>query len=207
MGKAAMCIQMLQILNSGRVYKCSELANLLETNPRNVIEYKKELEEAGYYIISIPGKYGGYQLDKSNIIPSLRLTNEEKKILQVGADYLTARGNVLDSKLFQSAVSKVFSSIEKLPTTQQTFIIPGVTLAMPMEEINKRYQILEDCINSKTKATIAFLSIDNVVRERVIHPYKLFIHNNSWFVLAYCERAQTGLYFKLTRMEKCDKLN
>ena len=65
MGKSAMCIQMLQILNSGRVYKASELADLLETNPRNIIEYKKELEEAGYYIISIPGKFGGYQLDKT----------------------------------------------------------------------------------------------------------------------------------------------
>lgn len=53
MGKAAMCIKMLQMLNSGRIYKVSELADLLETNPRNVIEYKKELEEAGYYIITL----------------------------------------------------------------------------------------------------------------------------------------------------------
>ena len=41
MGKAAMCIKMLQILNTGRVYRISELAELFETNPRNVIEYKK----------------------------------------------------------------------------------------------------------------------------------------------------------------------
>ena len=43
MGKAAMCIQMLQILNTGRVYKISELAEMLETNPRNVVEYKKRI--------------------------------------------------------------------------------------------------------------------------------------------------------------------
>ncbi len=79
MGKASMCIQMLQILRSGRVYKCTELAELLETNPRNVIEYKKELEEAGYYIVSIPGKYGGYKLEQGSLIPSLNLSNEEKK--------------------------------------------------------------------------------------------------------------------------------
>ena len=42
MGKAASCIRMLQILNTGRIYKVSELAELLETNPRNIIEYKKE---------------------------------------------------------------------------------------------------------------------------------------------------------------------
>ena len=38
--KTTLCIRMLQILNSGRIYKVSELANLLETNPRNIIEYK-----------------------------------------------------------------------------------------------------------------------------------------------------------------------
>ena len=41
MGKAAMCIKMLEILNTGRVYKLSELADFLETNPRNIVEYKK----------------------------------------------------------------------------------------------------------------------------------------------------------------------
>ena len=32
MGKASMCIQMLELLNTGRVYKKSELAELLNTN-------------------------------------------------------------------------------------------------------------------------------------------------------------------------------
>lgn len=36
---------MLQILNSGKIYKVSELADLLETNPRNILEHKKELDE------------------------------------------------------------------------------------------------------------------------------------------------------------------
>lgn len=41
MGKSALCIRMLQILNSGKIYKVSELADLLETNPRNILENKK----------------------------------------------------------------------------------------------------------------------------------------------------------------------
>ena len=69
MGKAGMCIAMLQILNTGKVYKVSELAELLETNPRNIIEYKKELEEFGYYIENIPGRYGGYRLENTVFSP------------------------------------------------------------------------------------------------------------------------------------------
>ena len=83
MGKSSMCLQMLQLLNTGRVYKCSELAEILETNSRNIIEYKKELEEAGYYITSIPGKYGGYKLEKTCLIPSLRLLGNEEKAIKM----------------------------------------------------------------------------------------------------------------------------
>lgn len=67
MSKTNKCIQMLQLLNTGCVYKISELADRLETNPRNILEYKKELEDSGYNIVSIPGRYGGYRLDNVGI--------------------------------------------------------------------------------------------------------------------------------------------
>lgn len=199
--KTTLCIEMLQILNSGRVYKVSELAEILETNPRNIIEYKKELGDAGYCIINIPGKYGGYKLDKTYLIPSLKFTEDEKRILQVGTDYITAGGDFLDVKLYQKAISKVFSSIASLPKTEETVIIPGVTLTMSSEEVNKRYNILQECIEKKQKISIDYLSADNEVRTRVIHPYKLFIFHNVWFVIGYCELCQDFRYFKLTRIE------
>ena len=43
MEKTAKCIKMLRILNTGRIYKVKELADLLETKERNVIDYKEEL--------------------------------------------------------------------------------------------------------------------------------------------------------------------
>ena len=203
-GKTTLCIQMLQILNTGRTYKVSELADILETNPRNVIEYKRELEEAGYFIVSIPGKFGGYKLDTSYIIPSLKFTDEEKRILQIGSDYINARADFLDSKLFQGAIAKVFSSINSMPQQEETVIIPGVTLAMGNDELRKRYNVISDSIKKKTKIVIDFLSNDNVVRKRKIHPYKLFIYNNAWFVIGFCEVANDIRYFKINRIERYD---
>ena len=95
MGKASMCIQMLQILNTGRVYKISELAQMLETNPRNIVEYKKELEECGYYIDTIPGRYGGYKLEQTTILPSLKLLPEEKELLLEIMNYINSRNDCL----------------------------------------------------------------------------------------------------------------
>ena len=41
-----------------------ELAKELETNPRNIREFKKELVTAGYNIQEVKGRYGGYYLDE-----------------------------------------------------------------------------------------------------------------------------------------------
>ena len=47
MGKTSTSLKMLQVLSSGRVYKGQELADILETNVRNIAEYSAELEMAG----------------------------------------------------------------------------------------------------------------------------------------------------------------
>lgn len=173
---------------------------MLETNPRNVIEYRKELEEAGYIIISVPGKFGGYKLDNTQIIPTLKLSEEEKMTLFAGASYLDAKDDFLERKQFQNVMSKIFSSMNHDMPMKDTFIIPGVTLAMSGEDLQKRYRAAERCIENKRIMTIDFLSNDNVIRRRNIHPYKLFIFNNAWFVLGFCELANTVLYFKLNRI-------
>ena len=59
MGKSANCIRMLLLLKARGFLTKEELAQLLETNIRNISEYRKELEEAGYRIESTTGKYGG----------------------------------------------------------------------------------------------------------------------------------------------------
>ena len=201
--KTSLVIQMLQILNSGRVYKASELASLLNTNQRNINEYKKEIEDVlRYPIITIPGKHGGYKLDTNAMIPSLKLTDDEKKILQIASDYIVARGDFLNTEAYVKAMSKIFSSVSSLPITEETVVIPGVTLSMSADELNKRYNAIADSIKRKSKIIIDFLCADNVVRARTIHPYKLFMSNNAWFVIGYCEMRKDVRYFKLNRIEK-----
>ena len=78
MSKTALSIKMLEILYSRDIVSIAELASQLETNPRNIPEYKKALEEAGYYIETIPGRNGGYRLHKTTLFPSVGLTETEK---------------------------------------------------------------------------------------------------------------------------------
>ncbi|MDY3303358.1 MAG: HTH domain-containing protein [Clostridia bacterium] len=73
------CIQMLKILFTRGTVKIKDLAAELQTNPRNIPEYKMELEFAGYQIDTVPGRNGGYRLSTSDFFPTVRLTDAEKR--------------------------------------------------------------------------------------------------------------------------------
>ena len=88
---------------------------------------------------------------------------------------------------------------------EKASIIERFPLLMSEEELEKRYAVIQSCIRNKTVLRIFFQSNDNVVRERCIHPYKLFMYNNAWFVIAYCELVNDFRLFKLCRITAYQK--
>lgn len=107
MGKTANCIKMLTILSDGQIHKTSELARALETEPRNIIEYKWELEMAGYFIESTTGRYGGYRLDVDKCFPSLKLTKKEIKALKDVKELVNSIDNSVNKTDLDLAIGKI----------------------------------------------------------------------------------------------------
>lgn len=207
MGKASMCIQLLELLNTGRIYKINELADILETNPRNIIEYKKELEEAGYYINSIPGRYGGYRLNKNVVIPSLRLLPEEKESIIDGFNLLMSESGFLKKDVYSRAFGKISSSIE-LPDKERGLLsADAYKLFMTEAELKERYSLVEQAIKNKNVIEIEYESIKNGLKKHVLHPYRLVIYNHAWFFLAFNPEVGEIWYFKLNRIAKINILS
>jgi predicted DNA-binding transcriptional regulator YafY len=94
------------------------LAAMLETKPRNIIEFKKELENAGYIIESTTGKYGGYSLKNTAEIQGIKLTEEDKWALTQGIEYLRARNDFVFKNEFNLAIAKIFSNQKGLEESQ-----------------------------------------------------------------------------------------
>lgn len=78
MSKIANMLNMLQILKDKKVHSIQDLAEKLEVSERMIRQYKLELEQAGIYINSTTGKYGGYQIEKENSFFKLEDTIKEK---------------------------------------------------------------------------------------------------------------------------------
>ena len=124
---------MLELLNTGRVFKAIELANLLETNVRNIIEYKKELEEAGYYITSIPGKYGGYKLETNSLFPTLKLTENEKEVLVDAYNYCLLKKDFVDKDNFIKCFGKIMSNVHIIEKNNDLLVVKGVSYLLTEE--------------------------------------------------------------------------
>ena len=201
MNRTAACIKLIQILSARSDYmKTEELADLLEINPRNVREYIKELEVAGYTLESMKGLYGGYRLDKSSTLPALKLTKDDKKIIQNSVAYLASKDDYMEFNEFQDVMGKITSSIERCDEVTPITMIDRFPLAMDKAELEARYQTLQDCIDAQMKCEITYRSAKNKEKIHTIHPYKLFVYNGTWFVLAYNESINDFGYFKLNRI-------
>ena len=81
MSKIANMLNMLHILKDKKVHSILNLAQELEVSERMVRQYKSELEQAGIYLKSYTGRYGGYQLDENSNF--LKIENEVKEKMYV----------------------------------------------------------------------------------------------------------------------------
>ena len=81
MSKVANMLNMLRILKDRNIHSISSLAERLEVSERMIRQYKLELEQAGIYLKSYTGKFGGYQLDENSNF--LKIENEVKEKMYI----------------------------------------------------------------------------------------------------------------------------
>ena len=205
MGKAAMCIRMLQILNTGRIYKITELAGLLETNPRNIIEYKKELDEvsveAGFYIETIPGRYGGYKLNGNAVLPAIKLDSKDRSVLVESYNHLMSDKSAINKTAIVDVYSKIMSALLIEDKNLEFVSVNKVNVYGKIAEIKKWYEIIKKSIEQKTAIMMEYEFLKEPTHVIKVHPYQLFIYDNEWRFFGWNCEINDVFYFKLSRIK------
>jgi predicted DNA-binding transcriptional regulator YafY len=120
-----------------------------------------------------------------------------------GYEYLLSRNDFMEKVEYGKVMGKITSAIMSHDAqTDDSLIANRFPLAMPQEELEERYLSIQQCIVNKTVLYIEYLSLKNEVSQRFIHPYKLYMYNNAWFVLGFDEGKKDIRYFKINRIEK-----
>lgn len=202
MNRSALCIKMLNLLNSRGKMSRDELAKELETNKRNIGEFKKELETAGYVINSTSGKDGGYELVREKLFPAVNLNGVEINSIDEALGFLK-NSKFLDYDNFQSAMDKVKSTVNnyEISGSGKTYFLKSNYFIS--EEIIKRRDLLKKAMEERKCVSMMYSKLDDDdFSERIIQPYEIIEYRSGVYVLAYDITKGKEKRFKTFKINK-----
>lgn len=185
MSRTANCLRMLVLLRSHNHLNVTQLAAALECNPRNIREYRKELEEAGYVIHVQRGINGGYELDKKTLFPTLDLTSEQMEALKKARDFMESQPSLpfirdalhaMDTVLAQTKNPKWEAPIYFIGENGQRLSQKGTILLNTIREAVNQSETLE----------MTYLSRANTKPlTRKVDPYALICMEGRWYFCGF----------------------
>ena len=189
--------------------KKKEIAEALETNPRNIIEFKKELEVAGYAIGYENGPFGGYYLMDNAVFPVAALNENERTAIKRLDDYSEGDKSFLLYEHLKNALTKITAASRSSRVSNNfVHVIKKFPLSKDDQDLQDIYMKVHSGIVSRQKLKIRYdsLSSDNK-DDRIVYPYEMFQYSDFWYLLAYAEEKKKFQCFKLVRINYIENLN
>ncbi len=204
MNRSAMCIRMLQMLKSRGMMTKEELALELHTNLRNISEYRKELESAGYRILWTTGKYGGYLLQDSVLLPPLGLSEAEKASLRELQTYLHSHRDFVGTQSVNGVIDRMLSNTRLNNEPLGLYIEQEQGLLS--DQLHQYIDTIKHAIKNCICVELKYRSIrDKKVKTFIIHPYELIHYKGAYYCIAYSIKAKDYRTYKFSeeRMKHC----
>lgn len=189
MAKLSNMLVMINLLKSGQKYSVKELAEYLEVSERIVREYKLFLEEAGIYLETIRGPYGGYVLNRDIVMPNLKFDNKDVDlinncILKEQDDELIRELKALKDKIRYAVIDNQNKN-EKI---------------LVDDEIIRKYNIFSKAIKYNQKIKIKYQNLQHGISIRTIYPLSLYLFQGEWWSSCYWEEKDDMRQFHLIRI-------
>ena len=198
--KIGNAIKMMLLIQSRGKMKCAELAQELEVTERQIQKYKADLEQAGVFIISKQGAYGGYEIDRENSILNIKLSPEDISILEMLNEQLKYNNDIYKNE-FEDILTKVkaVSIKNQNESHMDYFSIQPQCNYNQIEEKQKCNEITVAYV-TKRKMKITYYSINSGYSERIVHPYGLYNYKSDKYMVAFCEKRKRFIDFKVCRI-------
>ncbi|MDD3186905.1 MAG: WYL domain-containing protein [Bacilli bacterium] len=188
MSKLSNTLIMLELLMQSRKYSVNELATILEVTPRMVRIYKEDLEKAGIYIDTIMGPNGGYILNQNIKLPIRNITQKDINLLK----------KIQNKLKDKEQINLLIKKLEAINNTKQR---------LNKEKNSNTYNIVSKAIKHKLKLKIKYYSFNKGDNIRIIDPIQLFLFQDGWYVVAFCELRNDIRHFELKRIKEIELLN
>lgn len=193
MAKLSNLLIMIELLKNGRKYSLDELSDRLEVSKRTVREYKVFLEEAGIYIDTIMGPYGGYVLRQNVNLPEVSFSRSDvdklKKLIKSDEDKI----------IVEDIINKLDISVLSDENKNSNLFMDDIVL--------DTYNKLSKALKYHLKVRITYYNLQHGESIRTIYPLALYKFQNEWWVSSYWEEKDDMRQFHLVRIKKCELLS
>lgn len=200
MSRLSNILTMYILMQGRRLIKVEELAEMLEVSPRTIKGYKKDLEEAGIYIGSKSGRYGGYYLENRIDLKALGIREEELEALKMANEIIKSGSHVF-SLDFETLANKILN-IKRDFIHIDYFNKDNLKPVHMKEREAEFWNIITKGIINKKKIRMSYGSIGTGMKKsiRIVHPYGTFDHDGATYFFGYCEMRKEVRHFKLSRI-------
>ena len=153
------------------------------------------LEEAGIYLETIRGPYGGYVLNRDVVIPNLKYS--QRDIDLIDACISKIRENQLTEEL-KGLKDKINYSIIDNQNKNEKILTD--------DEIIKKYNIFSKAIKYNQKIKIKYQNLQHGISTRTVYPLSLYLFQGEWWSSCYWEEQEDMRQFHLTRILEAEIL-
>lgn len=194
-------LEMIFILRKGTVVKVKDLAGKLEVSEKQIRRYKEQLDEF-FYIESIPGPNGGYEL-KDDYFP-FREFLTEKEIDELKLALMSLDNSIMDGNIsLEKAIDKInFSILNKDELNYSEQLIPYSKVKNTGKAIMKLREDIHEAIIREKEILIEYVNNNGEESKRQVQPYQCFTYRGESYLIANCLKKNGIRYFKLARVKR-----
>ncbi|WP_226438514.1 helix-turn-helix transcriptional regulator [Rhodococcus yananensis] len=191
---------LLSLLQTGRAWTASELAQRLDIADRTVRRDIARLRSLGYDISSAPGPGGAYRLVPGLRIPPLLLDADEVCTLVTGL-------LVLEAGEADAATTAVRAKLEQLlpPTLRRrataTALATQVITPAAGPADWSLLSALADAVDQRQHMRFSYTDQHGQVGERRVQPHRHVLRDGIWYLIAFDTQRDDWRLFRLDRIQ------
>ena len=174
------------------------MAKKFEVSSRTIYRDVEILSGAGIPIYTTKGKGGGISILDNFILDKSVISKEE-----------------------QSAIITALTAMSVLPNVEKTGIADKMSLLFKSNdsswidvdfsdwnvEQKNFFDKIRDSIIERFALKLKYINSNGKISERIAEPLKLYFKSKSWYLIAYCRKADDYRMFKLSRIRDVEVTN
>lgn len=190
--------EIIYILLDKKTVTANELAKKFEVSSRTIYRDVEILSGAGIPIYTTKGKGGGISILDNFILDKSVISKEE-----------------------QSAIITALTAMSVLPNVEKTGIADKMSLLFKSNdsswidvdfsdwnvEHKNFFDKIRDSIIERFALKLKYINSNGKISERIAEPLKLYFKSKSWYLIAYCRKADDYRIFRLSRIRDVEVTN